>query len=198
MYSTYMILYYYSTTAELYDCMHNSYVHIIYHANSHFAVTVQSLPLLLRRDDVVRKLRLRDEDGGAAQGFLSSACADTDALSVVTLAPGLLLPLKSPQSKSSRGCVSWNVHFGCCTFAMRSPFAARAQDAVPVPVHCQFCVGMMSQFTKHGASPLQVSTKLPSHGTVAVPEVCFPSAAVNVPLTATGAHPVHIRPTRPP
>ena len=126
-----------------------------------------------------------------------SACADADALSAVTLAPALLLPEKSPHSISP---VVFEVyaHLGWFTFAIRSPLAARAQDTVPVAVHTVLAGRKISVLAEHGASPLHTSTKPPPHATVAVPEVWRPSTAVNVPLTATGAHPVHMRPTMPP
>ena len=77
---------------------HNALLFERLQANSHFAVTVHVF--VLRRDDVERKLRLRESDGGATQGFFSSAWADADALSAVALAPGLLLPSKSPHLNS--------------------------------------------------------------------------------------------------
>ena len=96
------------------------------------------------------------------------------------------MPSSSPSSSSASA-----MHVGCCTFAIRSPFADRAHDTEPVALH-------IPGFALQGAAPLHAVWNCPSQATVAVPEDCFPSAAVNVPLTATGAHPVHMRPTRPP
>ena len=90
-------------------------------ANSHFAVTWQSLPLLpLRRDDceampLLALLLLLRLEGSAMHGVSLLAEVVTDALSVLTPSPGLaLLPSKSPHTLS---------HTGCPTFAMRSPLA---------------------------------------------------------------------------